>query len=178
KIRQKDVTFTGWAIESRIYAEDPFRNFLPSTGRLVKYRPPAQGSGEGMAVRIDTGVAEGGEISMYYDPMIAKLITHAPSREAAIELQAQALDAFYIDGIKHNIPFLTALMQHPRWRAGNLSTTFIQEEYPNGFEPRAPEGEDLQILAAVAAAIDHLHNCRRRKITGQMPGRPVTFADR
>jgi len=178
KIRQKDVTFTGWAIESRIYAEDPFRNFLPSTGRLVKYRPPAQGSGEGMAVRIDTGVAEGGEISMYYDPMIAKLITHAPSREAAIELQAQALDAFYIDGIKHNIPFLTALMQHPRWRAGNLSTTFIQEEYPNGFEPRAPEGEDLQILAAVAAAIDHLHNCRRRKITGQMPGRPVTFAKR
>jgi len=178
KIRQKDVTFTGWAIESRIYAEDPFRNFLPSTGRLVKYRPPAQGSGEGMAVRIDTGVAEGGEISMYYDPMIAKLITHAPSREAAIELQAQALDAFYIDGIKHNIPFLTALMQHPRWRAGNLSTTFIQEEYPNGFEPRAPEGEDLQILAAVAAAIDHLHNCRRRKITGQMPGRPVAFAKR
>jgi propionyl-CoA carboxylase alpha chain len=178
KIRQKDVTFTGWAIESRIYAEDPFRNFLPSTGRLVKYRPPAQGSGEGMAVRIDTGVAEGGEISMYYDPMIAKLITHAPTREAAIELQAQALDAFYIDGIKHNIPFLTALMQHPRWRAGNLSTTFIQEEYPNGFEPRTPEGEDLQILAAVAAAIDHLHNCRRRKITGQMPGRPVTFAKR
>ena len=178
KLRQEDVTFTGWAIESRIYAEDPFRNFLPSTGRLVKYRPPVEGSAEGMAVRIDTGVAEGGEISMYYDPMIAKLITHAPSREAAIELQAQALDAFYIDGIKHNIPFLTALMQHPRWRAGNLSTTFIQEEYPNGFEPRAPEGEDLQILAAVAAAIDHLHNCRRRKITGQMPGRPVTFAKR
>jgi Acetyl/propionyl-CoA carboxylase, alpha subunit len=178
KLRQDDVTFTGWAIESRIYAEDPFRNFLPSIGRLVKYRPPVEGSGNGMTVRIDTGVAEGGDISMYYDPMIAKLITHAPSREAAIELQAQALDAFYIDGIKHNIPFLTALMQHPRWRAGNLSTTFIQEEYPNGFEPRAPEGEDLQILAAVAAAIDHLHNCRRRKITGQMPGRPVTFAKR
>lgn len=176
RIRQKDVTFTGWAIESRIYAEDPFRNFLPSIGRLVKYRPPIEGSGDGMAVRIDTGVAEGGEISMYYDPMIAKLITHAPTREAAIELQAQALDAFHIDGIKHNIPFLTALMQHPRWRAGNLATTFIQEEYPNGFEARAPGGEELQILAAVATAIDHLHNCRRRRITGQMPGRPVYFA--
>jgi len=131
-----------------------------------------------MTVRIDTGVAEGGEISMYYDPMIAKLITHAPTREAAIELQAQALDAFYIEGIQHNIPFLTALMQHPRWREGNLSTSFIQEEYPNGFAVRAPEGEELQILAAVAAAIDHLHNSRRRKITGQMSGRTVCFASR
>src|SRR5690606_39251342 len=178
KIRQKDVTFTGWAVESRIYAEDPFRGFLPSIGRMVKYRPPKEGSSEGMTVRIDTGVAEGGEISMYYDPMIAKLVTHAPTREAAIDLQAQALDAFTIDGIQHNIPFLTALMQHPRWREGDLSTSFINEEYPRGFEPRAPEGEELQILAAVAAAVDHLHNARRRKINGQMSGCRVRFADR
>ena len=178
KLRQKDVTFTGWAVESRIYAEDPFRGFLPSIGRLVKYRPPKEGSGDGMTVRIDTGVAEGGEISMYYDPMIAKLITHAPTRKAAVELQAQALDAFTIDGIQHNIPFLTALMQHPRWQEGNLSTSFINEEYPTGFEARAPEGEELQILAAVAAFIDHLHNARRRKITGQMSGCSVRFASR
>ena len=178
QLRQKDVTFTGWAVESRIYAEDPFRGFLPSIGRLVKYRPPKEGTSESLTVRNDTGVTEGGEISMYYDPMIAKLVTHAPTREAAIDLQAQALDAFTIEGIQHNIPFLTALMQHPRWREGNLSTSFIQEEYPSGFEARSPEGEELQILATVAAVIDHLHNARRRKITGQMSGRSVRFASR
>ncbi|MCL4767792.1 MAG: acetyl/propionyl/methylcrotonyl-CoA carboxylase subunit alpha [Hyphomicrobiaceae bacterium] len=176
RLRQKDVTFTGWAVESRIYAEDPFRGFLPSIGRLVKYRPPKEGSAEGLTVRNDTGVAEGGEISMFYDPMIAKLVTHAPTRAAAIDLQAEALDAFCIEGIQHNIPFLAALMQHPRWREGHLSTAFIREEYPAGFETRAPEGEELRILAAVAAAIDHLNNARRRRITGQMSGRNVRFA--
>ncbi|MDX2258840.1 MAG: acetyl/propionyl/methylcrotonyl-CoA carboxylase subunit alpha [Hyphomicrobiaceae bacterium] len=176
-LRQQDVKLDGWAVESRIYAEDPFRNFLPSIGRLVKYRPPAEASANGRTVRNDTGVYEGGEISMYYDPMIAKLVTHAPSRIEAIELQAQALDAFYIDGIQHNIPFLTALMQHPRWRSGALSTGFIKEEYPDGFVGVAPAGDTLDVLAAVAAAIDHLNNTRRREITHQMEGTPVTFAN-
>ena len=151
-LAQKDVTLTGWAVESRVYAEDPFRNFLPSIGRLVKYRPPAESSIDGITVRNDTGVQEGGEISIYYDPMIAKLVTHAPSRAAAIEAQATALDSFYIDGIRHNIPFLSALMHHPRWREGNLSTGFIAEEFPKGFAVRVPEGEIARRLAAVAAA--------------------------
>src|SRR5476649_2787483 len=140
-LAQKDIKPTGWAIESRIYAEDPFRGFLPSTGRLVKYRPPVESSIDGITVRNDTGVQEGGEISIYYDPMIAKLVTHAPSRAAAIEAQSHALDAFYVHGIRHNIPFLSALMRHPRWRGGNLSTGFIAEEFPGGFAVRVPEGE-------------------------------------
>src|SRR5581483_11320196 len=131
--KQADVKLKGWAVESRIYAEDPYRNFLPSTGRLVRYRPPAEASLDGITVRNDTGVTEGGEISIHYDPMIAKLVTHGPSREAAIAAQSNALDAFAIDGIRHNIPFLSALMQHERWRAGRLSTGFIAEEYPDGF---------------------------------------------
>jgi len=177
-IKQKDVKLEGWAVESRIYAEDPFRNFLPSIGRLTRYVPPAEGDVTGGTIRNDTGVAEGGEISMFYDPMIAKLVTHAPTRTGAIDLQAQALDAFYIDGIQHNIPFLTALMQHPRWREGRLSTGFIAEEYPNGFVPPAADGYGLGILAAVAASIDHLNNTRRRHITDQMGGKPFAFAKR
>ena len=168
-LAQKDVTLTGWAVELRVYAEDPFRNFLPSIGRLVKYRPPVESS----TVRNDTGVQEGGEISIYYDPMIAKLVTHGPSRAAAIEAQATALDSFYIDGIRHNIPFLSALMNHPRWREGNLSTGFIAEEFPKGFAARAPEGEIARRLAAVGAAIDHVLGERKRQISGQMIGRPV-----
>ena len=112
------MKLNGWAVESRVYAEDPYRNFLPSIGRLVNYRPPAEGRANGVTVRNDTGVFEGGEISIYYDPMIAKLVTHAPTRAEAIAAQADALDAFYIDGIQHNIPFLSALMQHPRWQLG------------------------------------------------------------
>ncbi len=172
-IAQADVKLCGSAIESRIYAEDPYRNFLPSTGRLVKYRPPAEGVVDGVTVRNDTGVFEGGEISIYYDPMIAKLITHAPTREAAISAQARALDAFYIDGIRHNIPFLAALMQHPRWQAGRLSTGFIAEEFPDGFSSRAAAGPTAQAIAAVAAAVDHVLGERKRRISGQMAGRPV-----
>jgi propionyl-CoA carboxylase alpha chain len=152
--KQADVKLNGWAIESRVYAEDPFRNFLPSIGRLVKYRPPAEGSANGLTVRNDTGVEEGGEISMYYDPMIAKLVTHGPTRIAAIDAQADALDAFYIDGIQHNVPFVSALMHHPRWREGRLSTGFIKEEYPEGFASRVAKGEERDVLVAVAAAID------------------------
>jgi len=172
-LTQKDITLTGWAVESRVYAEDPFRNFLPSIGRLVKYRPPEESNADGITVRNDTGVYEGGEISIYYDPMIAKLVTHGPSRAAAIEAQSQALDAFYVDGIRHNIPFLSALMNHPRWREGNLSTGFIAEEFPNGFSGRVPEGEVARRLAAVAAAVDHVFGERKRQISGQMIGRPV-----
>ncbi|MGW1421877.1 acetyl-CoA carboxylase biotin carboxylase subunit [Bradyrhizobium manausense] len=172
-IAQKDVTLTGWAVESRLYAEDPFRNFLPSIGRLVKYRPPAEASHDGITVRNDTGVQEGGEISIHYDPMIAKLVTHAPSRAAAIEAQATALDSFYVDGIRHNIPFLSALMHHPRWREGRLSTGFIAEEFPKGFAVRVPEGEVARRIAAVGAAIDHVLGERKRQISGQLGGRVV-----
>ena len=173
-IKQGDVVMKGWAVESRVYAEDPFRNFLPSIGRLVKYRPPAEVSRDGITVRNDTGVEEGGEISIFYDPMIAKLITHGPSRIAAIEAQSAALDAFYIDGIRHNVPFLSALMNHPRWRKGELSTGFIAEEFPQGFAAREPEGNVARRIAAVGAAIDHVLGERKRQISGQMNGRPVT----
>src|SRR6187431_2660122 len=172
-IKQSDVKLGGWAVESRVYAEDPFRNFLPSIGRLVKYRPPLESSIDGVTVRNDTGVQEGGEILIYYDPMIAKLVTHGPSRAAAIEAQSTALDSFYIDGIRHNIPFLSALMNHPRWRGGNLSTGFIAEEFPKGFAVRVPDGEFARRLAAVAAAIDHVLGERKRQISGQMNGRLV-----
>ncbi|MFL5159034.1 MAG: acetyl-CoA carboxylase biotin carboxylase subunit [Microvirga sp.] len=168
RLSQSDVKLKGWSVESRIYAEDPVRNFLPSTGRLVTYRPPQEGERHGVTVRNDTGVYEGGEISIYYDPMIAKLVTHAPTRLQAIEAQATALDAFAIDGIRHNIPFLSALMQHPRWRSGKLSTGFIAEEFPQGFKAPAPEGDVALRMAAVGAAIDHLLNERKRHISGQM----------
>ncbi|KWT72002.1 acetyl-CoA carboxylase biotin carboxylase subunit [Hyphomicrobium sulfonivorans] len=176
--KQSDVKINGWAVESRVYAEDPFRGFLPSIGRLVKYRPPEEGVSDGITVRNDTGVFEGGEISMFYDPMIAKLVTHGPTRIEAIDAQAKALDSFYIDGIQHNIPFVSALMHHPRWREGALSTGFIAEEFPDGFTARQPEGEALQVVAAVAAVIDHENNIRRREITHQMSGQPVAFARR
>src|SRR5689334_9489903 len=173
KLAQKDVALTGWAVESRVYAEDPFRNFLPSIGRLVKYRPPEESNADGITVRNDTGVQEGGEISIYYDPMIAKLVTHGPSRAAAVEAQSSALDAFYVDGIRHNIPFLSALMNHPRWREGKLSTGFIAEEFPNGFSAAVPEREVARRIAAVGAAIDHVLGERKRQISGQMIGRLV-----
>ncbi len=173
-LAQKDLKLAGWAVETRIYAEDPVRNFLPSIGRLVRYRPPAETSSGGITVRNDTGVYEGGEISLYYDPMVAKLITHAPTREQAIAAQADALDAFTIDGFRHNISFLAALMQHPRWRAGRLSTAFLAEEFPDGFRPTAPQREIIRVLAAVAAAIDHVLGERKRRISGQQPGSAVT----
>jgi propionyl-CoA carboxylase alpha chain len=175
---QGDVRLDGWAVESRIYAEDPYRNFLPSIGRLVTYRPPHEGKAGDVTVRNDTGVEEGGEISLFYDPMIAKLVTHAPTRIGAIEAQARALDAFAIEGIEHNIPFLTALMQHERWRDGRLSTGFIKEEYPDGFSPRAPSDTERETLAAIAAVIDNLSNDRRKRISGQLRGRGYAFPPR
>ncbi len=171
---QDDVKLSGWAVESRIYAEDPYRNFLPSIGRLVRYRPPAETNGGAITVRNDTGVTEGGEISLYYDPMIAKLVTHGPTRKEAIAAQADALDAFTLDGIRHNIPFLAALMSHKRWQAGDLSTGFIAEEFPGGFQHTEPQGEMARTLAAVAASIDHVLGERKRRISGQASGRVVT----
>jgi propionyl-CoA carboxylase alpha chain len=176
--KQSDIKLKGWAVESRIYAEDPFRNFLPSIGRLVSYKTPKEETVDGVTVRIDTGVTEGGEISMFYDPMIAKLVTHAPTRLAAIERHGEALDELVIDGIQHNVPFLSALMQHPRWQAGKLSTGFIREEYPDGFKPRAVDAGEAVVLAAVAGAIDHQANLRRRAISQQMTGEAVRFAER
>jgi propionyl-CoA carboxylase alpha chain len=173
---QGEIHLNGWAVESRIYAEDPNRNFLPSIGRLVRYREPEAGAQGGRTIRVDTGVEEGGEISMFYDPMIAKLCTHGPDRLAAIDHMAWALDNFFIDGIEHNVPFLSAIMQHPRWRAGDLSTGFIAEEYSDGFKPRAPDAEGLERLAIVAVFIDDLGNRRRRQISGQMSGEDVRFA--
>jgi propionyl-CoA carboxylase alpha chain len=167
-IAQSDVKLKGWAVESRVYAEDPVRGFLPSTGRLTRYRPPAEGHADGVTVRNDTGVYEGGEISIFYDPMIAKLVTHAGDRATAIAAQSRALDSFVIDGIRHNIPFLSSLMEHKRWKEGRLSTGFIAEEYPDGFTPGVAQGEEAHLLAAVAAAIDHVGNERKRQISGQM----------
>ncbi|GAB4066315.1 acetyl/propionyl/methylcrotonyl-CoA carboxylase subunit alpha [Ancylobacter sonchi] len=177
-IAQDDVKLKGWAVESRVYAEDPYRNFLPSIGRLTRYRPPAERVESGVTVRNDTGVYEGGEISLFYDPMIAKLITHAPTRLAAIEAQADALDAFALDGIQHNIPFLSALMDHPRWREGRLSTGFIAEEYKGGFAGAALTPALTRRLAAVAAVIDNIGNARKRAISQQLPGRSVVFEHR
>ena len=157
---QKDITLNGWAVESRLYAEDPYRSFLPSIGRLTRYRPPAEGRNGDVVIRNDTGVSEGSEISMYYDPMLAKLCTWAPSRIEAIDAMAQALDQFEVGGIEHNIPFLSALMQHPRWREGRLSTGFIAEEYPDGFVPRQPDEDECNVLAAVSLATELLRRDR------------------
>ncbi|MEX0838634.1 MAG: biotin/lipoyl-containing protein, partial [Parvibaculum sp.] len=171
-IMQSDVRIKGWAIESRIYAEDPYRNFLPSTGRLVRYRPPAEGTAGGLTVRNDTGVYEGGEISMFYDPMIAKLCTHGPDRLAAIEHMAGALDEFHIEGIQHNIPFVNAIMEHPRFRSGNITTGFIAEEYPEGFHGVALADERAVRFAAIAVYINSVHAARAVQISGQLAGRP------
>ena len=172
--RQQDIELKGWAVETRICAEDPVRNFLPSIGRLVRYRPPPETQTNGVTVRNDTGVYEGAEISLYYDPMIAKLVTHAPTRIDAISAQADALDVFSIEGPRHNVSFLAALMQSPRWREGRLSTAFLREEFPDGFHPLAAEGEAARVLAAVAAALDHVLGERKRRISGQQAGSSVS----
>ena len=164
-LTQEDVTLTGWAMETRVYAEDPFRNFMPSTGRLVHYIPP-----EGEGVRVDTGVYEGGEVSMYYDPMIAKLITYGQDRKEAIDRMVDALDAYYIRGVSHNISFLNALMVHPRFVAGDLTTNFIAEEYPDGFNSDLVPQDDPAICVVVAAAINKKYRDRCAMISGQLPG--------
>jgi propionyl-CoA carboxylase alpha chain len=162
--RQEDVKINGWAIENRVYAEDPYRGFLPSTGRLVRYNPPEAVDG----VRVDDGVVEGGEVSMFYDPMIAKLITWAPTRLEAIDKQIAALDQFEIEGPGHNIDFVSALMQHERFRSGNITTGFIAEEYPEGFTG-APASETLlKRLSAIGAFAAMAQADRARRIDGQL----------
>ncbi|MBA3526133.1 MAG: acetyl/propionyl/methylcrotonyl-CoA carboxylase subunit alpha [Pseudomonadota bacterium] len=197
---QDDVKLDGWAVETRVYAEDPYRGFLPSTGRLVRYRPPAptplplmgrgrggvtseaRGAGGGatptqpspiegegsVRIRVDGGVFEGGEVSMFYDPMIAKLITWAPTREAAIDAQVSALDAFVIDGINDNVDFLSALMQHPRFRSGDITTGFIAEEYPEGFEGAPADAQLVQELAIIAGKIAAITDERAAGISDQL----------
>ncbi|MCF8708989.1 acetyl-CoA carboxylase biotin carboxylase subunit [Rhizorhapis sp. SPR117] len=162
--RQEDVKINGWSIENRVYAEDPYRGFLPSTGRLVRYNPPLAVEG----VRVDDGVVEGGEVSMFYDPMIAKLITYADTRIEAIDKQIDALDRFEIDGPGHNIDFLSALMQHPRFREGAITTGFIAEEYPDGFTGAPASSELLRQLAAIAAFAGAAQADRARRIDGQL----------
>jgi propionyl-CoA carboxylase alpha chain len=165
---QSDVTINGWSIENRVYAEDPYRGFLPSIGRLVHYDPPAEVDAAEGRTRIDDGVAEGGEVSMFYDPMIAKLITWAPTREEAIDRQIAAIDEFVIDGPGNNLDFLSALMQHPRFRKGALTTGFIAEEYPDGFIGAPASSELLRALAAVAAFAATAEADRARRIDGQL----------
>jgi len=173
-LAQSEVTFDGWAIEARIYAEDPFRGFLPSTGRLVRFRSPEENG----HVRVDTGVVEGGEIGIHYDPMIAKLVTHGPDREAAAERMQEALDGFVIRGLHHNISFLSALIVHPRFRAGRLTTDFIAEEFPDGFTGAALPDSDPVPLAAVAAAVHRRHTERDVSITGTLAGHERLPPDR
>ncbi|MBU3034946.1 acetyl-CoA carboxylase biotin carboxylase subunit [Tritonibacter mobilis] len=177
-ITQDDVKLTGWAIENRLYAEDPYRNFLPSIGRLTRYRPPAEtaaytpgvapGDAGDVVVRNDTGVYEGGEISMYYDPMIAKLCTWAPTREAAIEAMRVALDSFEVEGIGHNLPFLSAVMDHPKFVSGDMTTAFIAEEYPEGFDGVNLPESDLKRIAASCAAMHRVAEIRRTQVSGRM----------
>ncbi len=182
-ITQADVTLTGWAIENRLYAEDPYRGFLPSIGRLTRYRPPEETAAGPMllngkwqgdapegptAVRNDTGVYEGGEISMYYDPMIAKLCTWGKTRDLAIEAMRVALDSFEVEGIGHNLPFLSAVMDHPKFISGNMTTAFIEEEYPDGFQGVHLEDDDIRHVAAACAAMYRVAEIRRTRVSGRM----------
>ncbi|MEL7093091.1 MAG: acetyl/propionyl/methylcrotonyl-CoA carboxylase subunit alpha [Pseudomonadota bacterium] len=182
-ISQADLKMEGWAIENRLYAEDPYRNFLPSIGRLTRYRPPAEVAGGPMAeagtwhgnaakgetaVRNDTGVYEGGEISMYYDPMIAKLCTWGPDRASAIEGMRVALDRFEVEGIGHNLPFVAAVMDHPKFISGDMTTAFIAEEYPDGFDGVTLNQDALKRVAATCAAMHRVAEIRRTRVTGRM----------
>ncbi|MGL1834137.1 acetyl-CoA carboxylase biotin carboxylase subunit [Rhodocyclaceae bacterium SMB388] len=173
-ITQADIGINGWAMECRINAEDPFRGFLPSTGRLVKFRPPAEVDGQ---LRVDTGVFEGGEISMFYDSMIAKLITHGVNRDQAIERMREALNAFVIRGISSNIPFQAALLQHPVFISGDFNTGFIAEQYPTGFDAKMVPHDDPMLFVAAAVALHRRYEDRRALISGQMPGHERVVGD-
>ena len=172
-LRQEDVKIDGWAIENRVYAEDPYRGFLPSTGRIVRYHPPVPGwTGDPIrgvnGVRVDDGVMDGGEVSMFYDPMIAKLITWGQTRDEAADRQVAALDRFELEGLGHNIDFLSAIMQHPRFRSGNLTTGFIAEEYPDGFAGAAASDDLLRNLAGIAGFIACANADRALQIDNQL----------
>ncbi|MGE3142700.1 MAG: acetyl-CoA carboxylase biotin carboxylase subunit [Hyphomonadaceae bacterium] len=168
--KQKDLKIKGWGIESRIYAEDPYRNFLPSIGRLRTYQPPQEGKTGQITVRNDAGVREGDEISMYYDPMIAKLVTHGPDRISAINAQADALDSFLIEGIQDNIPFLGAVMEEATFRSGNFTTAYIKEQFPQGFTGVAPNAAQKTLLAACAAFAHATISARAARASGRLNG--------
>jgi propionyl-CoA carboxylase alpha chain len=170
--KQEDVKLDGWSMECRINADDPFRNFLPSTGRLVKYRPPESING----VRVDTGVYEGGEIPMYYDSMIAKLIVHGKDRSEAIHKMRAALNDFVIRGIHSNIPFQAALLQHPRFVSGDFTTGFIAEEYPEGFQKDSVQPADPKRMAALAAFMRYRYLEHIKMIDGQLAGHEMVIA--
>jgi len=167
---QDDVKLNGWAVETRVYAEDPLRDFMPSIGRLVHYREPASPEDAAVTVRVDSGVEEGSEISMFYDPMIAKLVTHAPKRSQAIAAMQAALDAYCIRGINHNVAFLASVMTNPRFQAGELSTNFIAEEFPDGFQGAEASEEIRDILIAVAVILEQRRAAQVSSISGQMDG--------
>ncbi len=172
-IRQADVKLSGWAIEARVYAEDPTRGFLPSIGRLTRYRAPASMHG----VRVDTGVYEGGEISMHYDPMIAKLVGFGATRDEAADRLLAALDAYYVRGVNHNIAFLAAIAAHPRFRAGRLTTNFIAEEFGGGFKGRTLDETLRRRLVVVAAVLQRRQSEREAGISGQLPGHGAGIAE-
>ena len=173
-LTQEQVPLNGWAVETRVYAEDPYRGFLPSIGRLTTLRQPAPSP----TVRIDTGVIEGAEISIYYDPLIAKLITHGPTREAAIDAQVAAIDAYVIRGLGHNLDFLSAVLQHPRFRAGELTTGFIAEEYPDGFHGAPASAQTHAHLIAAAATIHARLAARAGEVSGRLNGHGPEWGDR
>ncbi|WP_308915273.1 acetyl/propionyl/methylcrotonyl-CoA carboxylase subunit alpha [Jannaschia sp. LMIT008] len=186
-LTQDDVRLDGWAIESRLYAEDPYRNFLPSIGRLTRYRPPAETNAYApgtfaseagdTVIRNDTGVFEGGEISMFYDPMIAKLCTWAPTRIAAIDAMSDALDRFEVEGIGHNLPFLSTVMDHPKFRSGDITTAFIADEFPNGFDGSVLPVDVLSRIAAAAAAMHRVAEIRRTRVSGRMDNHERVVGD-
>jgi propionyl-CoA carboxylase alpha chain len=184
---QDDVRLDGWAVETRVYAEDPYRGFLPSIGRLIRYQPPARHPRESggpasskeqrdsrlrgndeVRIRVDDGVADGGEVSLFYDPMIAKLVTWAPTRDAAIDAQVEALDQFVIDGISDNVDFLSALMQHPRFKLAGVTTGFIAEEYPEGFAGAPVDKQLVADLAVIAGMVSSIMDERAAEIDGQL----------
>ncbi|MFN3212318.1 MAG: acetyl-CoA carboxylase biotin carboxylase subunit [Henriciella sp.] len=165
---QKKLKINGWAIESRVYAEDPYRNFLPSIGRLKRFIPPMEGALAGGTVRMDSGVREGDEISMFYDPMIAKLVTHGKDRDQALDVQAEALDRFHIEGIQDNMPFCAAVMDEKRFRSGDITTAYIKDEFPDGFQGTAPTKQQSIMLTVVAAYVHGVYVRRASQTTGRM----------
>ena len=178
KFTQDDIPINGWSVETRVYAEDPYRGFLPSTGRLIRYHPPVEVNEDDLVVRVDDGVADGGEVSMFYDPMIAKLISWAPTRERAIDAQIGSLDQFVIDGISDNVDFLSALMQHPRFREGNLATDFIADEYPGGFDGAPADNQLVEDLTAIAGMVAVITDERASEISDQLGERQYFLCER